>query len=230
MTPKENLYLKLLTTKNELYKVEGKSERIINLAEFVDTREFKRNVRTFKVNELKEQIESAKKKAERLVWFATDDGKAFRDKTEKKMREMWEMQESLTKETRSYVQGVVHHLLGENFEVTGFGNNGFNIYMTKGYSKEELDSCHFTPSFFVYCEKHIGSNVFRWELDYTSSGTYELGADMIRTNFLVGLAKFVSNKEVLDSLKERMESYYDQYRTLERERYRLHEKLEDYER
>ena len=128
MTPKENLYLKLLTTKNELYKVEGKSERIINLAEFVDTREFKRNVRTFKVNELKEQIESAKKKAERLVWFATDDGKAFRDKTEKKMREMWEMQESLTKETRSYVQGVVHHLLGENFEVTGFGNNGFNIY------------------------------------------------------------------------------------------------------
>jgi hypothetical protein len=176
-------------------------------------------------DELKQQIEYSQKEADRLAWFATDEGKAYKQKTEKEMETIWDELNKLKKETHNYVQEIVHKLLGNSFDVVNFGHRGFKVYMTKGYTKEDIENCHFIPSFEIYHDKLFRSDISRWILNYPSSGEFELGSDWIRTKFLVGLAKFVSDEEGLSSLIERMNSYYNQSNALEIELYRLNEEL-----
>jgi hypothetical protein len=228
MTPKEKLYLELLTVENEVQKMKGQSENNLNLAEFVNSREFKHNARTSKVDKLKEQIESAQKEAKRLAWLETDEGKAYKRKIEKEIKTIWDEHEKLKKDTHDYVQDLVHILLGDSFDVVNFGHCGFKVYMSKGYTKEEIENSHFTPLFEIYHQKpFFHSDASRWILSYASSGEFELGSDRIPTKFLIGLAKFVSDEEALSSLMERLDSFYNQQNALEIELYRLNEKLED---
>ena len=227
MTPKEKLYLELLTVENEVHKMKGQSENNLNLAEFVNSWEFKHNARTSKVDKLKEQIESAQKEAKRLAWLETDECKAYKKKTEKEIKTIWDEHEKLKKDTHDYVQDIVHKMLGDSFDVINFGHCGFNVYMSKGYTKEEIENCHFTPSFGIYHDKPFRSDPSRWILRYASSGEFELGSDKIRTKFLIGLAKFVSDEEALSSLIERLDSFYNKQNALELELFRLNEILKD---
>lgn len=215
----------ILTIESEVHKMEGQGERDLDLAESVNSREFKRSAKTSNADELKQQIEYSQKEADRLAWFATDEGKAYKQKTEKEMETIWDELNKLKKETHNYVQEIVHKLLGNSFDVVNFGHRGFKVYMTKGYTKEDIENCHFTPSFEIYHDKLFRSDISRWILSYASSGEFELGSDWIRTKFLVGLAKFVSDEEGLSSLIERMNSYYKQSNALEIELYRLNEEL-----
>ena len=109
MTRKEKLYCEYLSIRNEIYTVKGLGEKVLNLDEYINTSDFQRSICHYKVYELKDCIKSAhrelekvKKKAERLAWFKTDEGKKLLEDNEKELKKLSEEQEELNKSGRWY--------------------------------------------------------------------------------------------------------------------------------
>ena len=184
----------------------------------------------FKVIDLEDKIKSIRRsigaKAAREAkeaWFKTSEGKAWKEANEKAQQENWDAQEALRKEAYDYARNQVRTLLGDDFDVTRFRFGCFEVGLIKEYREDGMGVAYFGHDFTVYFENDCFSKDFKWELNYGCLGSFELGQDMNRAKFLMGLATFVNSSVVSGGFKEKMKEYTDKNDALRKEGWRLKE-------
>lgn len=184
----------------------------------------------FKVIDLEDKIKSIRRsigaKAAREAkeaWFKTPEGKVWKEANEKAQQENWDAQEALRKEAYDYARNQVRTLLGDDFDITSFCFGSFVVGLVKEYREDGMGVAYFGHDFTVYFENDWFNKDFKWELDYDCLGGFDLGKDMNRAKFLMGLATFVNSSVVSGGFKEKMKEYTDKNDALRKEGWRLKE-------
>lgn len=221
MTQKEKLYFEYLTIKNEIYAVTGETDKQINLDEFCKTGRFWKEAKDSTVAYLQRDIENAKRSLEqrkrdkkRDEWFATPEGAQWKQDKETEIKHLYEQEQHLMDSALQYTSKVIKKLLGEHFDVTSFGSRSMTIGIVKEYAEDGRAEALFGHTFEVYFERnYFGKH--RWELNYGTMGSFNLDEDnSTRTQYLVGLAKFASDKAVVPALRDYLNGYTDSLHTL----------------
>lgn len=182
----------------------------------------------FKVVDLEEKIQAVRRsielKAEREAkeaWFETPEGKTWKEANEKARKENWDAQVALRQQAYEYARTQVRSLLGNDFDVTRFSFGCFEVGLVKEYREDGTGVAHFGHDFTVYFENDWFSKKFKWELNYGCMGSFELGQNMNRAKFLMGLATFANSSVISGGFKEKMKEFTDKYDELKKEGYRL---------
>lgn len=223
MTQKEKLYFEYLTIKNSIYAVKGETDKQINLDEFCKKGRFWKEAKDSTVADLQRDIENAKRSLEqykrdkkRDEWFATPEGAQWKQDKEAEIKHLYEQEQHLMDSALQYTSKVIQQLLGEQFDVTSFGSRCMTIGLVKEYAEDGRAKALFGHTFEVNFERdYFGDEKHRWELNYGTMGSFNLNEDNnTRTQYLVGLAKFASDKTTVPALRDYLHGYTDSLHTL----------------
>lgn len=221
MTQKEKLYFEYLTIKNSIYAVKGETDKQINLDEFCKTGRFWKEAKDSTVADLQQDIENAKRSLEqykrdkkRDEWFATPEGAQWKQDKEAQMQSIREQEMELLERARQYASVTVQQVIGAHFDVTNFGERCMTIGLVKEY-KDGNPVALFGHTFEVFFERDYFKKELRWELNYPTMGGFDLNEENnTRTQYLVGLAKFASNKTLVPSLRDFLHGFGKSMSTL----------------
>lgn len=229
MTQKEKLYKEFLvlykeylTLCNEIGKstvsygigrpFDNKAE--MDVDEYAETCEFVENASKMKVAGLKSNIEHVQESIDRLRkevavkrWAETEEGKAYMKVREEKIEALRQERIALHNENREETRKFVKYFLGEEFDLGTFCDSGMTIGLVKEY-EDGKPKMYFGHTFDVYFDREFSEDKeLRWELNYGTMGSFEIGKDANRGKYLVALAKFAVGGKEIELLKEQLHSY-----------------------
>lgn len=221
MTQKEKLYFEYLEIQNSIYAVKGETDKQINLDEFSKKGRFMAVARNSVVYDLQKSIKYAKQQleryqfeAERDAWFKTAEGAQWKQDKEAQMQSIREQEMELLERARQYASVTVQQVIGAHFDVTSFGESSMTIGLVKEY-KDGKPVALFGHTFEVFFERDYFKKELRWELNYPTMGGFDLNEENnTRTQYLVGLAKFASNKTLVPSLRDFLHGFGKSMSTL----------------
>ena len=182
----------------------------------------------FKVIDLQDKIEAVRnaieQKAKRLAkeaWYETEEGKAFKEQNEAARKELYEQIIELRHSGFEHTRKVVKALLSEEFDVISFCGGSMEIGIVEEYREDGTAKGLFGHDFDVYFGEEIFNDGFQWEMNYGSMGSFNIGQDKKRIEFLVGMAKFASDTVVIPALKEYLHGMVRSIKVLQRAGYKL---------
>lgn len=236
MTKKEEMYVRILNVKNDIKQVEGKANEMINVSEYMGTAAFYNYISKRKLYELEKELEIAKqalvdaqKKVARDAWLLSEEGKAYTEQNEAEKKAVWEQILALRSETHQMLAEFVRNLLGEEFGVTRFSESNFQIGLIEKYDEDGEPRALFGHEFEVYFgyDRFFTNPKFKFELNYGTMGSFDLGADVNRPKYLAALAKFAGSTQVNVTLKKALQEFSDKVDALRDKRYNLEKEYND---
>ena len=188
----------------------------------------------FKVIDLQDKIEAVRnaieQKAKRLAkeaWYETEEGRAFKEQNEAARKQLQEQILELRESGFQHTRRVVKALLGEDFDVVSFGGRLMEIGIVKEYREDGTAEGLFGHDFEIYFDKDWHEDGYRWEMNYGSLGSFNIGKDDKRTAFLVGMAKFASDTTIVPALKEYLHGMLKSIEVLQDAGYKLEKEFEN---
>ena len=220
MTQKEALHYETIQIQNEIRTIQGKAEENINLDTYVDTPNFKKYAdRRTKVElekELaiaKEALKAAQKKAAVEKWLASEEGKEYIQSRKNTIENLYKENREKMEEARAYVSKFIKFLLGEQWDVTRFGDDRMEVAIIDKYSEDGTPVGLFGHEFNVYFGhdwKFTNDSVaetYRWEMNYGTMGSFNLDEDnSTRVQHIIGMGKFAEYTSKSTELKDYLQS------------------------
>lgn len=207
MTRKESYLYELLSAKNIVKEL--RNEPKLDVEEYSKTYAFASKAKKSKMNELENemnnvirQIEAIKQEKAREAWFETEEGKAYKAEKEQKLEELRQQWKATRDAGLAHVREVVRELLGEGWDVTAFSDRSMEIALVKEYREDSMPVAHFGHEFDVSFGRSFSGCLYEWEMNYGTLGSFVIEKDEKRTKYLVGMAKFASDTEVVPALRD----------------------------
>ncbi len=232
MTQKEKLIREYFTLKNQYDVMKGVENPWNAEPDAVDL--YRWSTRN-KVYELKEQIDRMKCNIERLTkeiekqkFFDTEEGRKVKETAEKNMEEARCQYEQLLSEMSNRVSMSVSCEIGNRF-VTKF-NGGYDSCSIDIKYTDEDGKPMFGHDFEVRYDKQFHSvngeyrTDYELRMNYGTMGAFNLTNDVNMVNYMLGMAKFVGNKELQKELVALFIEYTNRKKNIDRF-YRENEKL-----
>lgn len=201
MTQKENLLFKLMEIENQIAEVKGEEVKNIDTESWDFIRIAKENKVSelqFKIELAEKCLERAKKEAEVNAWLQTEEGKAFTNRLNAKMEEANKVYEENEAKAIKELDNLIKEQLGSQWGLCYFCTSQIRIGIVDETKKPKEDGTHnslFGHDFTIYIEDdYYGEE--RFDINYGCMGSFSPMQDASRVDFLVGLAKVSSNKEM----------------------------------
>lgn len=228
----------------------GKKEKLANeyieLKKEFDGSDFKENitehqiwwlVREFKVNQLETKIESVKRaineknlRLKREAYYATPEGKSYKEMIETKIKENREEYENVHNNFQNWITDEVNKMLpGGWAAVVSFGYKSGNVEIgLLNRDPERKFLMQFGHEFTIYFDGYnYGNKSPRFELNYGTLGAFDLFNDETRPLYLNGLAKISNDKEWLQLLMAKFIENIQKANLLSKELDELNKNLEN---
>lgn len=206
MTQKENLLLKAMTIENQIAEVKGEAVKDIDTQSWKFIHEVSRN----KVSELQNRIElaeikleRAKKEAKEKAWLETEEGQAYTIRLNAKREEANKVYDESEAKAIKELDNIIKEQLGSQWGLCYFCTSQIMIGIVDEKKPLKDDGTHcslFGHDFTIYIEDdYYGEE--RFEINYGCMGSFNPTEETSRVDFLVGLAKVSSNKELQNIIK-----------------------------
>lgn len=222
MSKKEQIFEEYKKVRAEYYDLIGKADN-----SFYDSKVYNCNTMQdliVDVKTYKQKIEAIKKRKQVEEWNQTEEGKAFYNDIEAKIKEVNDKRKELVWSATDYLRGLIHKELGENWDVD-FGETFSNIGIVESYypnSKPKFIFGHYFELHYDYFFESIADEkpTFKLKFNYGSLGEFEVTESSTIIMLLKGMSKFLSTN-ITEPLTKRLKEFIDAMNKEQKEIYRL---------
>lgn len=182
-----------------------------------------------KVAAVRNSLEKQAKKIKVKKYFETEEGKKFKEENEAKRNELENIFNVVSKSYAEKVENIINKFLGGNF-ISKFYFVYDSCRGEVGIKNNDEDRPGFTfkfgHSFNVSYDSHFGKN-YKFEMNYGTLGTFDIINDNDRAEYLLGMGKFASSKELHDILLNIMIEGIEKLKSLNKELDNIDDKLKN---
>ena len=230
MTKKEEFYRDYLRVKNEISKMKGDGGNLLNLEEFVNTREFHKKADYLTFAKLDAMMADAQAEHEKYfaqqklaTWKESEEGKKYIAIRKARMEDILKGERELIDNTREIVRKSVRPLLGEQWDVVYFGKRSMEIAIVEKYLEDGRPIGVFGHNFTIYFDISCYINSKReWKMSYNTLGDFDISdPNNKRIQYLVGMTKFASDTVVVPELKGIIFAMCEELDKCDEEHYKL---------
>ena len=231
MTRKENLLIEIYNLRNQISEIKG--NKIVNIEEFSQTRKFrdeaaewkefelKLRIEEFKKNLVKVQIE-AKQQAAADAFYATEEGKAFKQECDEKRLLLCFEHSNVENSTLIELEIAISNALGAQWRVGNLSTSYVELAVVDADNKKI-----FGQSVSIYYEKsRWGDRKPRFQINVGTCGSHDLlPADRTRSmaEFYIGIGKLHANIELLEGIRNTLFGYAEKIADIQKEVHELDE-------
>ena len=231
MTRKENLLIEIYNLRNQISEIKG--NKIVNIEEFSQTRKFrdeaaewkefelKLRIEEFKKNLVKVQIE-AKQQAAADAFYATEEGKAFKQECDEKRLLLCFEHSNVENSTLIELEIAISNALGAQWRVGNLSTSYVELAVVDADNKKI-----FGQSVSIYYEKsRWGDRKPRFQINVGTCGSHDLlPADRTRSmaEFYIGIGKLHANIELLEGIRNTLFGYAEKIANIQKEVHELDE-------
>lgn len=236
MTKKESFYYELMKVQNEVSMMQhGRPFKAMNLEEYITTPAFRRKADQLTMKKLEEEMTVwqnmlATEKSKQAVkdWLLTDDGKAYIQEREDKMKSIRNACHSILDGAREWVSKQIKALLGEQWDVTSFCDGSMEISIVESYTEDGRPLGLFGHGFNVYFRRSWKDDKYEWEMNFGTMGSFNLNEDnSTRIQHLAGMAKFASDTETVPALRDYLHQMAEQLRKMDKQYWQLEKEVKE---
>ena len=225
MTRKENLLIEIYNLRNQIAEIKG--NKIVNIDEFSQTRKFRDEAAEWKEFELKLRIEELKKNLVKVqieakqqaaadAFYATEEGKAFKQECDEKRLLLCFEHSNVENSTLIELEIAISNALGAQWRVGNLSTSYVELAVVDADNKKI-----FGQSVSIHFEKERwGDGQQRFEINVGTCGSHELlPADRTRTmaEFYIGIGKLHANIELLEQMRDTLFGYAEKEANIQKE-------------
>ena len=225
MTRKENLLIEIYNLRNQIAEIKG--NKIVNIDEFSQTRKFRDEAAEWKEFELKLRIEELKKNLVKVqieaklqaaadAFYATEEGKAFKQECDEKRLLLCFEHSNVENSTLIELEIAISNALGAQWIVGNLSTNYVELAVVDADNKKI-----FGQSVSVHFEKNRwGDGQQRFEINVGTCGSHDLlPADRTRSmaEFYIGIGKLHANIELLEGIRNTLFGHAEKIANIQKE-------------
>ena len=225
MTRKENLLIEIYNLRNQISEIKG--NKIVNIEEFSQTRKFRDEAADWKEFELKLRIEQLKKNLENAkveaaqqaaadAFYATEEGKAFKQECDEKRLLLCFEHSNVENSTLIELEIAISNALGAQWRVGNLSTSYVELAVVDADNKKI-----FGQSVSIHFEKsRWGDRQPRFEINVGTCGSHDLlPADRTRSmaEFYIGIGKLHANIELLEGIHNTLFGYAEKIANIQKE-------------
>lgn len=213
MTKKEQLVIEIYRIKNEINTINGK--KTIDLDAFPGTFDFYKEVKTNKVFELEQRLDSLKRALEttqremairqrRDAYYTTAEGQAFKAETEAQIEQLREAWEQVEQQTSQQLEEQLQHHIGTHWGVGRLHDTYLEIGILDSTAERKF---LFGQTADIYCSLDIWKDRQRFEINIGTCGSTDLlggMADGERSRFYIGIGQLFAATNLCEWIKQTM--------------------------
>lgn len=206
MTKKEKLATEYLELKKKFDGSDFK-ENITENQMWYLTSEFKVVDLEYKIEAMKNAIKDKELRLKREAYYATPEGKAYKEEIERKISELRDTWKNTHDTFENWIISTVNEMVPGNWTARlslgsyMSGNVEIGLVNRDPERKEKGFETQFGHDFTIYFDGYnFGKKTPRFELNYGTLGAFDLFNDETRPLYLNGLAKISNDKEFLQLL------------------------------
>ena len=225
MTIKEKLFKEYVIAQNKVDVLKGVTPTFDGSDEFFSSHNFRYIASSYTKDDLRNLIEYANRAYEMEVeklrienYYNTEEGKERKAKLEQKMKDIEDARIKYVVDEHKRLNDFIKEWLGEDWGCNFCGGTMMTIGIVEKVCDEDYNSFIFGHSFNLYFEN-------RFDMNYGAMGSFDVFNSEKRVQFLVGMAKFVENKDKLEYLKSRLSDAVNFVRLMNSEYYDLNNEL-----
>ena len=218
MTIKERLLKEYILSWNKVYRLTG--EELFNESEtYFNSDEFKRMAKEYTKADLQDSIDTAVRTYEEEVeklrvenYYNTEEGKKRKESITKRFDKLYDALKSFKAFKKEEVKHYVKSWLGESWGVHLF-ETSMEIGLVENVV-DDYESFYFGKCFNVYFSNHFGC---RFDVNYGTTGCFNPFDDNLQCEYVLGLAKFVNDKEQVNTMQNLVHGYVRESENREKE-------------
>lgn len=222
MTKKKQIFEEYKKVRAEYYDLIEKTDN-----SFYDSKVYNCNTMhdlEVDVRSYKQKIDDIKNRKQVEEWKQTEEGKAFYNDIESKLKQVNDKRKELVLGAVDYLRGFIHKELGENWDVD-FGETFSKIGIVERYypnSKPKFIFGHYFELHYDYFFESISDEkpTFKLKFNYGSLGEFEVTENSTIVMLLQGMAKFLSTN-ITTPLTNRLKEFVDAMNSEQKEIYKL---------
>lgn len=173
------------------------------------SKEFKIMDLEYKISAVNNSLRNQAIRIERENYFATDEGKLAKENAETERRNLWEEHKKLIKEFEEWINNEIRYLFGDNWLCqanTGYRSVRISIGMKNIHPEKSAGEFEFGHAFDVTYDKDpLFKPGVRFEMNYSTLGSFDLFEDNYRSEYLEGQGRFANNKNLLKEIFNKSE-------------------------
>ena len=230
MTRKENLLIEIYNLRNQIAEIKG--NKIVNIDEFSQTRKFRDEAAEWKEFELKLRIEELKKNLVKVqieakqqaaadAFYATEEGKAFKQECDEKRLLLCFEHSNVENSTLIELEIAISNALGAQWRVGNLSTSYVELAVVDADNKKI-----FGQSVSIYYERKCWLGGERFQINVGTCGSHDLlPADRTRSmaEFYIGIGKLHANIELLEGIRNTLFGYAEKIANIQKEVHELDE-------
>ena len=220
MTRKENLLIEIYNLRNQIAEIKGNT--IVNIEEFSQTRKFRDEAAEWKefelklrIEELKKGLEKAKVEAVQHAFYATEEGKAFKQECDEKRALLCIEYDNAESSTLINLQMLINTALGAQWQVGRLSTSYVELAVVDAENKPI-----FGQSVSIYYEKKCWLGGERFQINVGTCGSHDLLPEergYTMADFYIGIGKLHANTELLETIKDALFYYAERLADIQKE-------------
>ena len=224
MTRKENLLIEIYNLRNQISEIKG--NKIVNIEEFSQTRKFRDEAAEWKEFELKLRIEELKKNLVKVqieakqqaaadAFYATDEGKAFKQECDEKRILLGGEYDCAESATLELIESHLQASLGKQWRANRLSTSYVELAVVDADNKPI-----FGQSVSIYYERKCWLGGERFQINVGTCGSHDLlPADRTRSmaEFYIGIGKLHANIELLEGIRNTLFGYAEKIANIQKE-------------
>ena len=234
MTRKENLLIEIYNLRNQISEIKGNS--LVNIDEFSQTRKFRDEAAEWKEFELKLRIEELKKNLVKVqieakqqaaadAFYATDEGKAFKQECDEKRLLLCFEHSNVENSTLIELEIAISKALGAQWRVGNLSTSYVELAVVDADNKKI-----FGQSVSIYYEKKCWLGGERFQINVGTCGSHDLLPEergYTMADFYIGIGKLHANQQLLETIKDALFYYAERIADIQKELRELDELIKN---
>ena len=214
MARKENLLVEIYNLRNQISEIKGNA--LVNIDEFSQTRKFRDEAAEWKEFELKLRIEELKKNLVKVqieakqqaaadAFYATDEGKAFKQECDEKRLLLCFEHSNVENSTLIELEIAISNALGAQWRVGNLSTSYVELAVVDADNKKI-----FGQSVSIYYERKCWLGGERFQINVGTCGSHDLLPEergYTMADFYIGIGKLHANQELLETIKDALFYY-----------------------
>ena len=224
MTRKEKLLVEIYNLRNQIAVVKGDNQE--NIDELVQSYKFRDEAAGWKEYELKLRIEELKKSLEKAkveaaqqaaahVFYATEEGQAFKRECEEKRILLGSEYDCAESATLELIESHLQATLGKQWRANRLSTSYVELAVVDANNKPI-----FGQSVSIYYEKKCWLGGERFQINVGTCGSHDLLPEergYTMADFYIGIGKLHANTELLETIKDALFYYAERIADIQKE-------------